>query len=212
MKTTTTLLEIIQSKAKREGYNAFFNKDTWQLRTQGDSLLTEVAQYSDFIRTITNEEIFAGFSLSDQNADKFFKRMFLNRFINREIKYQTLDLFRNQLVSLMASNNQWFCDVFKYYDDMFNGVNRGSQNSGQNKRDETRTANATLPQDNTKLDLDSNIVPYADSTDYSHGKEGIEAHSSSNSSSNSPSVITQLNNVYTKKLDEFDAKLFLQIW
>lgn len=119
----------------------------------GDSLLTEVAQYTPFIRTITNSEIFSNFALSDQDADKFFKQIFLNRFINREIKYQTLDLFRNKLVNLMLTNNQWICDVFKYYNDMFNGVQHASQNSQQNSNNEARTADSTLPQDNTQLNL-----------------------------------------------------------
>lgn len=212
MKTTTTLLEIIQAKAKTEGYNAFFNQDTNQLRTMGDSLLTEVAQYTPFIRTITNSEIFSNFALSDQDADKFFKQIFLNRFINREIKYQTLDLFRNKLVNLMLTNNQWICDVFKYYNDMFNGVQHASQNSQQNSNNEARTADSTLPQDNTKLNLNDSEVPFADSTNYQHGETNVQAHQASNSSSNSPSVIDQLDNVYNRKLDEFDGALFLQIW
>lgn len=212
MKTTTTLLEVITSEAKKEGYDAFFNKETWQLKEMGDSLLTQIAQYTPFIRELTNKAIFGGAYLSDQNADKFFKQVFLNRFINREIKYQTIDLFRNKLVNLMYTNNQWFCETYKYFNDMFNGVGHASTNEGQNQQDENRTANATLPQDQTALSLDDENVPYADETNYGRSKSNIARHQESNTSSNNPSVVQQLDNVYNRKLDEFDAGLFLQIW
>lgn len=214
MKTTTTILDIINAKAHREGYNEFFDRQRFQLRKTDDktNLMYQIATYTDFIRDLTNEEIFGGCSLSDQNTDRYFKHMFLNKFIDREIKFQTLDVFRNKLVSMMLINDKWFCDTYKYFDDMFNGVSRGSTNSGGTTHSDGRGANATLPQDQTSLDLSSNEVPFADETTYNRGDSRTTNHSSSNSSQNSPSVISQMDDIFEKKLNEFDAQLFLQIW
>lgn len=214
MKTTTTILDIINAKAHREGYNEFFDRERFQLRKTDDktNLMYQVACYTDFIRNITNEEIFGEFSLSDQDADCYFKHMFLNKFIDREIKYQTLDVFRNKLVSLMLINNQWICDTYKYFDDMFNGVTRGSTNTNGTSHSDGRGANATLPQDQTSLDLNSNEVPFADETTYNRGDGRTTNHTTTNATVNSPSVIGQMDDVFEKKLNEFDAQLFLQIW
>lgn len=214
MKTTTTILDIIEAKAHREGYNAFFDRQRFQIRKTSDrtNLMYQIATYTDFIRDITNDEIFAGFALSDSACDRYFKHMFLNRFINREIKYQTLDLFRNQLVSMMASNDKWLCDTYKYFDDMFNGVYRASSNSGGTNESEGRGANSTLPQDRTDLDLNEDNVGFADNTQYNKGKSRTTNHSSSNGSKNDPSVIEQMNNLFDKKLDQFDQRLFMQMW
>ena len=212
MKTTTTLLDLITAQASIDGYDAFFNPETNQLRENGDSLLTQIAEYTPFIQNVTNKVIFSGFNLSDKSTDNFFKQVFLNRFVNREIKFQTVDLFRSKLVNLMLTNNQWFCDTFKNFDDMFNGVSRSSQNAGQDQSGESRTAMSTLPQDNTELSLDDDNVAYADNTDYNKNKNHQTSHQSNNSFVANPSVVKQLDNVFNKKLDEFDRQLFLQIW
>ena len=119
MKTTATILDLITAQASIDGYDAFFNPETNQLRENGDSLLTQIAEYTPFIQYVSSQVIFSGFSLSDKNTDRFFKEVFLNRFVNREIKFQTVDLFRSKLVNLMLTNNKWFCDTFNNFDDMF---------------------------------------------------------------------------------------------
>lgn len=213
MKTTTSLLDIIEAKAHRLGYNAIRDeKGYFRLADDNTSIMSQVARYTDFIKECTQDEIFGGYSFKDQSTDIFFKKMFLAKFLNREIKFQTLDLFREKLVYMMISNEQWFTNVYLHYNDMFNAQGLTGGTSEAHESDETRGANATLPQDNTGLDLGNDIVDYADNTLYNKHKQDQNGKTTSNQRNYNASVIEKLNNIYNRKLDEFDAELFLQIW
>lgn len=213
MKTTTTILEILQAKAARSGYNAFIADDgTFRLADDGTSIISQIAQYSDFIKDISSYEIFGGFVFKDKNVDIFVKRLFLSRFLNREIKFQTIDLFRNKLVFLLAENEQWFTNVYNKFEKMFDGENNSNSSDDEHSLNEGRGANSTLPQDNTQLDLSSDIVEYADDTQYNRGKTDTTKNSASTSTSASTGVIQALDNVYLKKFKEFESALFLGVW
>ena len=101
MKTTTTLEEILRNEAsKYHGWDDIFNNENGQLIRYGatDALIYQVAQYSDMVADLCNHAFFSSYTLSDKDADKFFKKMFVNRFLIREIGFQTVDIYRTRLI------------------------------------------------------------------------------------------------------------------
>lgn len=237
MKTTTTIEDIIRSSAKRSGYNVFIDENgLFRLNGARTNLIQQINDYTDFIKNITDKEIFGFYAFQNKDVDKFFKRAFLLRFINREIAFQTIDIFRPKLISKMIINEQWLTEVYVHFDDIFNGLDTGSQNSTNHSITETsqetnqhttgrdRNAKVTLPQDNTNLDLENNLVDYADETNFDNSKQDVntvsqgtsetnaQAHQQQQSNSSKIEVLQALNNLYEEKLKEFDKALFLQIW
>lgn len=213
MKTTSTLLDIIEAKAKRLGYNAFIDENgLFRLQDDNTSIMSQIVRYTPFIKSCTEDEIFGGFSFKDKGTDIFFKRIFLTKFLNRQIKFQTVDLFRSKLVFLMLSNEQWFTEVYNNFDSIFNGKNTQGSQTESHAKTESRGANATLPQDQTELNLDDDNVPFADSTVYNRGKNDTTGKNNQQSNSSTTGVIQALDNLYSEKLKEFDPQLFLQIW
>lgn len=237
MKTTTTIEDIIRVSAKRSGYNAIIDENgLFRLQGQRTNLIQQINDYTQFIQDISDKQIFGYYSFKNIDVDKFFKRAFLLRFINREIAFQTIDIFRSKLISKMIINEQWLTEVYVHFDDIFNGLDTGSQDSTNHSLTETnqttdqhttardRNAKVTLPQDNTNLDLENNIVDYADETNFDNSKQDVntvshgtsetnaQAHQQQQSNSSKIEVLQALNNLYDEKLKEFDKALFLQIW
>lgn len=237
MKTTTTIEDIIRVSAKRSGYNAIIDENgLFRLQGQRTNLIQQINDYTQFIQDVTNKEIFGYYSFKNEDVDRFFKRAFLLRFINREIAFQTVDIFRPKLISKMLINEQWLTEVYVHFDDIFNGLDTGSQDSTNHSLTETnqttdqhttardRNAKVTLPQDNTNLDLENNLVDYADETNFDNSKQDVntvshgtsetnaQAHQQQQSNSSKIEVLQALNNLYDEKLKEFDKALFLQIW
>lgn len=226
MKTTTTLEEIIRTQAKQNDFDDLFSKERNQIILGGDvdSLLQQVAQYTPFIKKLTDIYIFGYYKLASQGADKLFKHMFLNKFLNYEIAYQTVDIFRNKVVGMLSMNDQYLSMVY----DNFINYGRGygtsktdqqtSSTADQKSKNRDRNASVDLPQDNTNLDLENDLVSYANNTFYDNNSGETNNNASSKSNSNSetqhfdPSVIEKLNNLYTRKLDEFEKKLFMKVW
>lgn len=237
MKTTTTIDDLIRTGAKRQGYDAFIDENGL-IRTGStrSNIMKQISDYTVFIKKVTDPEIFDNFCFENSSVDAFFKRAFLTRFESREIAFQTVDVFRNKLVSKMIINEQWLTEIYQHFDDIFNGLSTASQDATAHSLTETnnttdtttnhrdRNANVTLPQDNTNLSLENDFVDYADRTYFdnnrtiqnivSHGtsETNSENHQNSVNNANKIEVIQALNNVYENKLREFDRALFLQIW
>lgn len=215
MKTTTTLEDILRNEAsKYKDWDDIFNNESGQLIRYGgtNALIYQVATYTDMISDLCNHAFFSGYILSDQKADRFFKKMFVNRFLHREIGFQTVDIFRTRLVGLLLQYEQYIVNTYKNYDKMFSG--HGETNTKQNAEglNKQRYAHVSLPQNNVNIDLNNDIAEYADINDLTNNSSNNSNNSSTVSDKFSPDVLLKLENVYQRVLDDFDKKLFLQVF
>lgn len=226
MKTTTTLEELIRTQAANNDFDDIFSKERNQIILGGDvdSLLQQVAQYTPFIKKLTDIYIFGYYKLLSDGADKYFKQMFLNRFLNFEIGFQTVDLFRNKVSSLLAINDQYLSLLYDNFFKYGKGYSTSKTNqtssttSNQKTHNRDRNAHVDLPQDNINLDLENNLVSYANDTNFDNSSS--ETTNTSNNKNDSiseaerydASVLEKLNNLYNQKLDEFENALFLKVW
>lgn len=215
MKTTTTLEEILRNEAsKYQDWDDLFNNKSGHLIRYGetDALIYQVAQYSDMVADLCNHAFFSGYKLSNEEADKFFKKMFVNRFLIREIGFQTVDIFRTRLIGLLLQYEQYIVNTYTNYNKMFSGqadTTTDNTSEGINKQ---RYAHVSLPQNNVNIDLNNDIADYADTNDLTNNSSNNQSQSRTSSTKFSPDVLRKLENVYQRVLDDFDVKLFLQVY
>lgn len=215
MKTTTTLEEILRNEAsKYHDWDDIFNNENGQLIRYGatDALIYQVAQYSDMVVDLCNHAFFSGYTLSDKDADKFFKKMFVNRFLIREIGFQTVDIFRTRLIGLLLQYEQYIVNTYKNYEKMFSGHSESTTDQKGQGLNKQRYAHVSLPQNNVNIDLNNDIAEYADINDLTNNSNDNKSNSKTTSDKFSPDVLRKLENVYQKVLDDFDVKLFLQVF
>lgn len=228
MKTTTTIDEIIRAEAQKQGISDVFNKDVNRIPIEGDeySIMQQVARYTPTIKKITDKVLFGYYILTSEHADKMFKQMFLNRFYNREIGFQTVDLFRNKCAGLLASNDLFLSQLTDNFDKYAQGF-YDSDSETKSTQTETaeyvtrdRSAHQSLPQDKASIILDpeSDDVPYADDADYQNtgnkSADNTDKTTTTHQSGHRFSVenLTRLQHLYDRKLDEFEEVLFLHVW
>lgn len=215
MKTTTTLEEILRNEAsKYHDWDDIFNNENGQLIRYGatDALIYQVAQYSDMVANLCNHAFFSGYILSDEKADRFFKKMFVNRFLVREIGFQTVDIFRTRLIGLLLQYEQYIVNTYKNYEKMFSGHSESTTDQKGQGLNKQRYAHVSLPQNNVNIDLNNDIAEYADINDLTNNSSNNQNNSKTVSDKFSPDVLAKLENVYQKVLDDFDRKLFLQVF
>ena len=215
MKTTTTLEEILRNVAsKYKDWDDIFNNKNGQFIRYGatDALIYQVAQYSDMVAELCDHAFFSGYTLSNKDADKFFKKMFVNRFLIREIGFQTVDIFRTRLVGLLLQYEKYIVNTYINYEKMFSGhfeTTTDQKGQGINKQ---RYAHISLPQNNVNIDLNNDIAEYADINDLTNNSNDNKSNTKTASDKFSPDVLRKLENVYQRVLDDFDVKLFLQVF
>lgn len=265
-KYTVTIYELLASEGYKNGFNDFVAPDGLHLINYGDNLafVNKVNAFDTDIQKWSNKVIFGGNSLSSAGADKFFKREFISRFINREIKYQTVDIWRIKLAADMVKFDQWMSNTYdsfaRIYTNEKDGKTTGNLLANQvntsnvdftgkvtststNNTDTTTTSrhsdlDTTLPQNETNIDLNSDVLGYADTRKDSKDKGTTNTKQTAKGETDTKNVtntkanqdtkqdtigtsfdinfdidtVDKIYRVYNPIFNELDRKLFLQIW
>lgn len=226
MKTTTTIEEIIRNQAKHdEGWDDIFNHETNLFIRQGgmDALTYQIAMWTPLVQKLCDKQFFGMYKMADADTDLWFKRVFISHFINRQIAMQTIDMFRPNCVSLIMMNEPWLINSYKHFNDLFSNKS-DSKTHDETTADDTnkqegkvRTANRSLPQDTPTIDLNNDIVRYADENDFNNHSDTTTDHKTTTDDHTMEShvynaaVVKTLDNIFKDKLNDFDRELFLQI-
>lgn len=253
-KYTTTIYELLASEAYKQGFNDFLAPDGKHLIAYGDNFafINKLNTFDKDIQAWANSALFAGNKLSSPAADLFFKKEFVTRFANREIKYQTVDLWRIALTAEMVKDDQWLSNTYDNFFKIYTGEKDG-KTTGNLKANQANTSNtdftgkvtmngasqtrhrdldATLPQNETSLSLDSDDVPYADnrkdSKDKSSNSSVTDTKNVTDTTANQDTkqdttgtsfdinfdidTVNKIYRVYNPVFNELDKRLFLQIW
>lgn len=236
MATTTTLFKIVASELQKMGLNEF----------EGSKPATDVFPYGDFVfydkdfqftEKILNFDydvqtvigwLFHGYSLDYVFHDEHFKKMFLLRFANREINFQTVESFKFALISSFLSQKEYinrvYDDLEKYIQQQTTNESKslGSNNTKSNGNNITDNRQAYIenPQDEVNLDLNKTTTTYA--TDNTISKNKVENTNSSDTimkndsrvigTSLSLDELIKSSSIMENILKEFDRKCFLQIF
>lgn len=113
-KTTTSLYYIICSQLLNNGYNEFISEDGNQISFFDPSrrVMGAICNYDNLdIRLACQQTIFFGLSFLGVKRLRFEKE-FINRFLNRNIKYQTYETARNLLVQYALQNSETLTAIY----------------------------------------------------------------------------------------------------
>ena len=216
MKTTVSLMDIIQSELINNGLNEFVNKvdGTPQIISNNDKFtyIRKVAQYDEDVQAVVDRTFFMNFKFKNETTDLFFKRSFITRFLDRQIGNQTVDLFANHLVSFSILNEAYIDNLVTNFEKYLNGDNTTDTKSTTNEKDGHNDANITLPQDNVSLDLTKNTAYYADTNDIYRAFADTVATGNNHSNAYNADVLDKMAEQWDNLMYRFDKKLFLQIW
>lgn len=210
LKTTTRLIDIIQSELIEKGENEFYNKingiDQLTYFMPEYAFIRKIMKYTPNVKEILDRMIYNDISLDDEKADLFFKKAFINRFYSREIGQETIELFAGQLTHYYITHEDYIINLHDNYKKfMVSGTHSATTDSTQNG---TNSGTADLPQDEPTLDLTTNIMNYANTNTVNRGFNNKGA--TGDTSTFDPAKLSSIMRAWDVLFKDIDKKLFLQ--
>lgn len=197
MSKTPTLYDLMLAELwELEKDKDIYRYDNLENLSSRTSEMTRILKFDETVEDITTETIFTGLHLTSGDSD--FKKLFLQHFLNREIKWQTLELFQSKIAATFLMNQD---TLNFYYSELDRLLKRSSVNDSQNtgsdesesittgnntsKTDnvsDNRSISASMPQDQYNIDVENHIAHTANSNDISKNKNVSETNANNKTS------------------------------
>ena len=216
MKTTSTIMYMLKSELINAGKNEFYGKDQLRFFDDDYSFIQKALKYDDDIAKITNRMFFHGFKLDDDKADKVFKQAFITRFLNRQIAFQTVEVFAGRLMSYCFNQQVYMNEIYAKLADF---INDKAESTTKSVNDDTRTTDnralySDLPQDQINLNVDDTVLNYGNENDISRQKQEGNATGTTTTNNSKADIdsLAKANMLAENIMNDIDRLCFLQIW
>lgn len=214
MKVTTSLMEIYQSELQKLGKNEMYSYDQHQIVAYDDDFvfIKKLLRYDEDIEYITDNKIFLGLTLDNPEHDREFKRLFLNRFMDRQIAFQTMESFASKVGYLFLSYKEFLNTYYNDIDKFLTGTSMTTTKGNENRTSDNRNAFSSLPQTEVNIDVDNTILDYADDNTINREKTQSESDGVSDSKNYNIDDYLKAKSILEEVLNSFDENCFLQVW
>lgn len=228
---TTNLYNIIESELQKKGFNDYFNDGKLTAFDKNYSLYHKMLAFDEDVSGIVTGVLFNGFTFSVE-VDSLFKKMFTQRFLNREINRQTVEAFTGKLLYTTYAYQSYietvFTDLIAYANNEAKTTqNNLNHNVAVNVADGTTISDARqlesdLPQDNINLNVDNTTLDYGNRNSISRNKnKNDQTNTNTSDGTQNNTNVTSVKNLEvliqsSRVLDElfniYDKACFLQTW
>ena len=209
MKTTSRLYDIICAELER--HSAEIYRTNNQLIFNQNNLMRKTLEYKDtyFIKML-QEKLFYG--TSNINQRERFEREFLQRFINRVIKYQTIDLFSTYLASFLSEHKELINYTYDKYDMLVTGQVDTVSNNNSTSTNKSNSIYSNLPQNQINMNLDIDTLDYADDNTITKTRATNSGTDKSTSSAYDIDALSKISALKEQIFKDMDSLLFSQIY
>lgn len=209
MKTTTRLYDIIYGELER--HRAEIYRSNNQIIFNQNNLMRKTLEYKDanFIKML-QETLFYG--TSNINQRERFEREFLQRFINRVIKYQTVDLFSAYLASFISEYQELINYCYDKYDMLVTGQVDTVSNNNSTSTNKSNSIYSNLPQNQINMNLDIDTLDYADDNTISKSRATNSGTDKSTSSAYDIEALSKISALKEQIFKDMNSLLFSQLY
>lgn len=209
VKTTSRLYDIIYGELER--HRAEIYRSNNQLIFNQNNLMRKTLEYKDpyFIKML-QETLF--FGTSTINNRERFEREFLQRFINRVIKYQTVDLFSTYLASFLSEYQELINYCYDNYDKLVLGQVDTVSNNNSTSTNKSNSIYTNLPQNQINMNLDIDTLDYADDNTITKSRGTNSGTDNSTSSAYDIEALSKISVLKEQIFKDIDSLLFSQIY
>ena len=209
VKTTSRLYDIIYGELER--HRAEIYRSNNQIIFNQANLMRKTLEYKDpnFIKML-QEIIFYG--TSNINQRERFEREFLQRFINRVIKYQTVDLFSTYLATFVSEYQELINYTYDKYDELVTGEVETVSNNNSTSTNKSNSVYSNLPQNQINMNLDIDTLDYADDNTISKSRATNSGTDRSTSSAYDIDALNKISSLKEQIFKDMDNLLFSQLY
>ena len=209
MKTTSRLYDIIYGELDRHRVEIYRSNN--QIIFNQANLMRKTLEYKDphFIKML-EDNLFYGTSTINQRQR--FEREFLQRFINRVIKFQTVDLFSTYLASFISEYQELINYTYDKYDILVTGQVETVSNNNTTSTNKTNSIYSNLPQNQINMNLDIDTLDYADDNTISKSRSTNSGTDRSTSSAYDIDALNKISALKEQIFKDMDNLLFSQLY
>lgn len=209
VKTTTRLYDIIYGEL--ECHRAEIYRSNNQIIFNKNNLMRKTLEYKEpkFIK-ILQDNLFYGTSAINQRER--FEREFLQRFINRVIKYQTVDLFSTYLASFVSEYQELINYCYDKYDMLVTGQVDTVSNNNSTSTNKSNSIYSNLPQNQINMNLDIDTLDYADDNTITKSRNTNSGTDKSTSSAYDIDALSKISSLKEQIFKDMDNLLFSQLY
>lgn len=210
---TASIMDIIQSELIKKGLDEFFDSDgNFVLYDNDFQFIKKAMKYDDDVAEIVTRMFFQGFTFENKTTDNLIKKLFVNRFLNREIGRQTVDLFSSQVVYTTLVNEDYIVEIVEHLTDYVKGKSTTETTGMNQSQNDTRTLLSSLPQNNVNLNVEDSVLNYGDTNNIARNKTSGNTDSSGESSQFNLENLLKTNGLLEQFFVKLDKHCFLQTW
>lgn len=215
MTRTITLYDLLKQEYLRTFYTDLMDKGRNQITfySKKDRVLSRLIAYSkedtDMVE-VARYSIFYG--LGDylkEDVRYQFEHDFINKFINRRFNYQTYEIVSAKLSSIVSSNADIINSV--YDNEFILGKSSGNSVTDSSGNNRSNAINSSLPQDQVNMDLERELLEYADSNSINKSKFNQNSVTTNSNTKKSVDEIEKMFVLKEKIWLLIDKTLFTQI-
>lgn len=209
MKTTSRLYDIIYGELDRHRFEIYRSNN--QIIFNQANLMRRTLEYKDhkFIKML-QDTLFYG--TSNINQRERFEREFLQRFINRVIKYQTVDLFATYLASFVSEYQELINYCYDKYDKLVLGQVDTVSNNNSTSTNKSNSIYSNLPQNQINMNLDIDTLDYADDNTITKSRNTNSGTDKSTSSAYDIDALSKISALKEQIFKDMDSLLFSQLY
>lgn len=209
VKTTSRLYDTIYGELERNRYEIYRSNN--QIIFNQNNLMRKTLEYKDpyFIKML-QETLFYG--TSNINQRERFEREFLQRFINRVIKYQTVDLFSTYLASFVSEYHELINYCYDKYDMLVTGQVDTVSNNNSTSTNKSNSIYSNLPQNQINMSLDNDTLDYADDNTITKSRASNSGTDKSTSSAYDIEALSKISTLKEQIFKDMDSLLFSQLY
>ena len=228
MGQTVTLHDYVKSELLKAGHNEFMDESGKLIFfDRSKQIVNKLIQYDSDVQAVM-DDLFTLTVLDDPAHDQHFKRVFLTRFMHRQIKRQTIEAFQALLVSTVLTHQPYiqslYADLDKYVTQKQLSDNRTNQQNTQESDGQTSTDNrqafSDLPGNTVNLDVTDTVMASANDNTISRNSQTNKQESKGQTDTDSHSesiqynldTLMKSNGLLDRLLIQFDLACFKQSW
>lgn len=208
VKTTTRLYDIIYGEL--ECHRAEIYRSNNQLIFNQNNLMRKTLEYKDpYFINMLRETLFYGTTTINQRER--FEREFLQRFINRVIKYQTVDLFSTYIATFVSEYQELINYCYDKYDLLVTGQVDTVSHNNSTSTNKSNSIYSNLPQNQINMNLDIDTLDYADDNTITKNRATNSGTDKSTSSAYDIEALSKISALKEQIFRDMDKLLFSQL-
>lgn len=208
MKTTSRLYDIIYGEL--ECHRAEIYRSNNQLIFNQNNLMRKTLEYKDpYFINMLRETLFYGTTTINQRER--FEREFLQRFINRVIKYQTVDLFSTYIATFVSEYQELINYCYDKYDMLVTGQVDTVSHNNSTSTNKSNSIYSNLPQNQINMNLDIDTLDYADDNTITKNRATNSGTDKSTSSAYDIEALSKISALKEQIFRDMDKLLFSQL-